>query len=80
MGITREQCRAARAFLGWTQTELQEATKRAGLAVACKTIADFEYGNRDPFERTLRDLQKTFELNGIEFIQGSKGIGLRVKP
>ena len=60
-----EQCRAARAFLNWSQAELAE---RAG--VAKQTLADFERGARTPYPRTLADIKKALEAEGIEFMNG----------
>ena len=77
--ISLEQCRAARALLGWTQERLKSATARGGAKVAKKTIADFEAGNRVPYERTLADIRRALEANGIEFIPGNgKGPGVRL--
>ncbi len=75
MSFTSGQCRAARALLGWSQDELSELSK-----VAKKTIADFERGARQPYERTLRDIRQTLEEAGIEFIpENGGGAGLRFK-
>jgi transcriptional regulator with XRE-family HTH domain len=75
MAMTRDQCRAARALLNWTQDRLAEAA-----SVSKKTLADFEAGNRDPYGRTLADIQKTLENAGIEFIpENGGGAGLRFR-
>lgn len=74
MIITTEQCRAARALLGWSQTNLAEAA-----STATKTIADFERGARIPYERTLQDLKDALEKAGIEFIpENGGGAGVRL--
>jgi DNA-binding XRE family transcriptional regulator len=53
MTFSAAQCRAARALLNWSQTELAEASK-----AATKTIADIEReAARLPYERTLADIQ-----------------------
>jgi transcriptional regulator with XRE-family HTH domain len=57
-----EQCRAARALLGWTQAQLAERT-----GLARKTIADFECNLRSFHFRTLRDITSAFQDAGIEF-------------
>ncbi|SDG43249.1 Helix-turn-helix [Limimonas halophila] len=62
--ITPGQCRAARGFLDWSRDQLAKA---ANVGVA--TIADFERGKRQPYERTLRDIRAAFEAEGIEFLQ-----------
>jgi transcriptional regulator with XRE-family HTH domain len=77
ISISAGQCRAARAFLGWTQRELES---RSG--VSKKSIADFERGASIPYPRTMEDLVETFEEAGIEFQapqEGVAGPGLRLK-
>jgi transcriptional regulator with XRE-family HTH domain len=80
MTFSREQCRAARALLGWTQEQLEEATASAGAKVAKKTIADFEAGNRTPYERTLADIRRALESAGILFLaENGEGPGVRLR-
>lgn len=75
MSISDGQCRAARALLGWTQDEL--STKAA---VAKKTIADFETGKRQPYDRTLADIRAALEGGGVLFIdQNGAGPGVRLR-
>lgn len=75
MSIAPEQCRAARALLGWTQDDLE-----ANSQIAKKTIADFERGAAFPYERTLRDLKDALEAAGVEFIpENGGGAGVRLK-
>ena len=75
MSITSDQCRAARALLKWSQRDLKEKT-----LVARVTIAQFEQGASQPYERTLRDLRIAFEEAGIEFIdENGGGAGVRFK-
>ena len=66
------QCRAARALLRWTQDRLAERA-----AVARKTVADFELGNRSLHRRTRLDITIALEAAGIEFIWGAEGDGVR---
>lgn len=69
--VTARQTRAARAWLGWTQDDLARAS-----TVAKRTIAEFELGNRVPYDRTLRDIREAFERAGVTFIFEDKvGIG-----
>lgn len=69
------QCRAARALLGWSQDELAGAS-----SVNKKTIADFERGARQPFDRTLRDLREALEAAGIQFVsENGGGAGVRFR-
>ncbi|CAN0430545.1 unnamed protein product [Phaeothamnion confervicola] len=73
--LNKEQCRAARGWLGVTQDELSAAT-----GVAQKTIARFETGVVLPQDRTLRDIQHGLEAMGIEFLfEGEKGVGVRLR-
>lgn len=74
MIITAEQCRAARALLGWSQDELVIASK-----VTKSTIANFENGKRQPFDRTLVDIRAALEKAGVIFIpQNGEGAGVRL--
>jgi transcriptional regulator with XRE-family HTH domain len=74
MTISAEQCRAARGLLGWSQTDLSNVSE-----TATKTIADFERGAREPYERTLNDIQVALEKAGVEFIaENGGGAGVRL--
>ena len=75
--IIPSQCRAARALVRMSQADL---AGKAG--VATQTLADFERGARQPYDRTLADIVKALEAAGVEFIQengGGPGVRLR-KP
>ena len=72
--LTAEQCRGARAMLGWSRQELARVAK-----VAVGTIVDFERKARRPYDRTLLDIRRAFENAGIEFIESNNGgPGLRL--
>src|SRR5690349_4839227 len=58
--ISPEQCRAARAWLDWSQAEL---SKRA--SVGLSTVKDFERGERTPIANNRAAIQKVFEQEGI---------------
>jgi len=78
-GLTPEQCRAARALLGWSQTDLEKLA-----SIARKTLTDFEAGKRRPYARTLVEIRQAFEAFGVEFIgpgqaSQSGGPGVRLK-
>lgn len=66
------QCRAARALLRWTQDRLAERA-----AVARKTVADFELGNRSLHRRTRLDITIALEAAGVEFTWAPDGEGVR---
>jgi transcriptional regulator with XRE-family HTH domain len=75
MSIDPAQCRAARGLLGWSQSDLSEASK-----TATKTVADFERGARVPYARTLEDIRKALETAGVEFIaENGGGPGVRLR-
>jgi transcriptional regulator with XRE-family HTH domain len=75
MSLSSVQCRAARALLGWSQAHLSEASK-----VATKTIADFESSLREPQPRTLDELQRALEKEGVEFLNhGQPGVRLTLQ-
>jgi len=61
--ISPEQCRAARAWLGWPQPEL---AKRAGVGLS--TIRDFETGRRTPIQNNRQAIQGALESAGIAFL------------
>jgi transcriptional regulator with XRE-family HTH domain len=71
--LNKEQLRAARAWLGLSQDKVAKMSR-----VASKTIKNFERGASEPYERTLRDIQKVIEKLGIEFVfDGGEGVGIR---
>ena len=61
--ITPEQCRAARSLVRMSQSDLAKAA-----AVAKQTLADFERGARQPYDRTLRDIVQALEAAGVELL------------
>jgi DNA-binding XRE family transcriptional regulator len=75
--ISLEQCRAARAMLGWSQGDLADAAK-----VSRTTVVDFERALRTPHRNNLDAIRRAFEKAGIEFIpENGGGAGLRLaKP
>ena len=78
--LTCQQCKAARAYLGWSAEDL---ASRANVGVA--TVWNFETGVSDPKASTLRALQEAMEKAGLEFLndgsaslQGGAGIRERM--
>ena len=67
------QCRAARALLDWTQSDLMDHC-----GASQKTIADFERGLTRPYRRTLDAMITALEAAGIEFID--RGVRMRASP
>jgi transcriptional regulator with XRE-family HTH domain len=75
--ISAEQCRGARAMLGWSQEALASASR-----ISRPTIVDFERGARTPYANNLAAIRSALEAAGVEFIEengGGAGVRLR-KP
>jgi len=74
--MSPSQCRAARAMLGWSQADLAQRAK-----VAKQTLADFERGARQPYDRTLSDIQGALEEGGVVFLSANEheGEGIRLR-
>jgi transcriptional regulator with XRE-family HTH domain len=60
--MTPDQCRAARAFLNWSQEFLAEKAR-----VIKATIGDYERRKTTPYKKTLEDIRTAFEKAGIRF-------------
>jgi ribosome-binding protein aMBF1 (putative translation factor) len=74
--MSPEQCRAARAWLGWSQQELAQKA-RVGLS----TVKDFERGDRKPMVNNLEAMRCAIETAGIVLIEeGGSPVGIRVEP
>ena len=71
------QCRAGRAWLGWTQGDLSRLS-RVGLS----TLKDFESGGRRTIAATLAQMQQTLERAGVTFQVDRDGrpSGISVSP
>lgn len=69
--ISKDQCRAARALVDWSQDRLAAAS-----GVANTTIRNFEGGKTEPIQSVLSAIRLTLEAAGVEFIDG----GVRLKP
>ncbi|MDM9646335.1 helix-turn-helix transcriptional regulator [Rhizobium sp. S163] len=78
--LTPSQCRAARALLDWTQSELAKRT-----SISAVSIRAFEKGG-DMRESNLRLLTLTFEAADVifenegEMISGGVGVRFRGGP
>jgi len=80
--MTPAQIRAARALLGWKQTDLAEAS-----GVSEISIKNVERGATDARGSTLSKIQAALEAAGIEIIpldgasiSGGPGVRLRKRP
>jgi transcriptional regulator with XRE-family HTH domain len=67
--VTNEQLRAARALLGWSQSEL---ALRAGLSVPTLKRLEGGFGPRVSDEARAK-LKKAIEAAGVEFIEEDGG-------
>src|SRR6266481_8261019 len=76
--ITREQIRAARGLLDWTQVELARAEGLSEVAVK-----NLERGRADPRASTLSAIQQAFDRAGLVFLDPGDtrdgGAGVRLK-
>jgi ribosome-binding protein aMBF1 (putative translation factor) len=61
--MTPEQCRAARGWLAWSQTDLATAAH-----VAVSTVKDFEGARRVPIVNNLAAIRAALEQVGIGFV------------
>ena len=75
-GMSPQQSRAARGWLGWSQTEL---AKRA--SVSLSTVRDFETGVRTPIANNIAAMRRAIGDAGIEFVDDDgEAAGIRRKP
>ena len=66
--MTPEQSRAARGWLGWSQSEL---AKRANVSLS--TVHDFERGQRTPTANNLSSMRRAIEAEGIRLLFDEAG-------
>jgi ribosome-binding protein aMBF1 (putative translation factor) len=69
--LNRQQCKMARAGLGWGQKGLAH---KAGIVPA--TISDFERQVGLPTSRTIKKMKDAFEQAGVKFIDDGTGVGV----
>ncbi len=71
--ISPRLCRAARSLLNWSRSDL---ATHSGLNMA--TVAEYERGDRAPYESTRQKLQAALEQGGVRFLAvGSiEGVGI----
>lgn len=80
--LKSEQCRAARALLNWSQSDLVGAS---GVSIATVKRLEAQAGAMAGNKPTIDALLSAFERAGIEFIgEGATstggGVGARLKP
>jgi len=71
--ITPKQCKAARAFLGWSQQDLADKAR-----ITQKTLTDFERGITNPQRRIAEDIKTIFVEAGIKFENDNEGQGTKL--
>lgn len=73
--MTREQCRAARALLDWSQDELAAKSE-----VSVTAVRNFERGATAPMRNNLAAMQRALEVAGVLFIpENGGGPGVRLR-
>jgi len=73
--LTKEQSRAARALIDWSQAQLASAAN-----LGESTVRDFEKGRRVPTVNNLAAIRAALEAAGVEFIPpNGSGAGVRLK-
>jgi transcriptional regulator with XRE-family HTH domain len=61
--MSPEQSRAARGWLGWSQTELATRAR-----VSISTVRDFENGHRVPIVNNLDAMRRAIEGAGLQLL------------
>lgn len=78
MSITKEQSRAGRALLGWSQDELAKKSH-----LGSSTVRNFEAGRHTPAHNNLTAIRTALEAAGVELIDengGGPGVRLTKRP
>jgi ribosome-binding protein aMBF1 (putative translation factor) len=71
--MSPEQCRAARAWLNWSQAALA-----AKAQVSSSTVRDFEAGKRIPHANNLTAIRSALEGQGLAFQYADDGSPLGI--
>lgn len=71
--MSPEQSRAARGWLGWSQSEL---ARRAHVSLS--TVRDFELGQRTPIANNITAIRRAIEDAGVRLVfdQDGKAAGI----
>lgn len=66
--MTPQHSRAARSWLGWSQSELGRRAR-----VSLSTVRDYETGRREPIANNLVAMERAIHDAGIEFVFDESG-------
>jgi transcriptional regulator with XRE-family HTH domain len=72
--ISSEQCKAGRAVLNWTQSDLSNES-----GVSLRTLQEFEGDKRTPNKTTLQGLLAALERNGIALGKDSASLSWKFR-
>ena len=72
--ITHAQIRAARALIGWKQTDLAKAA-----SVSEMSVKNIERGDTDPRVSTLQAIQTALEQAGVRFVEDGVEVGVMTR-
>jgi DNA-binding XRE family transcriptional regulator len=73
--VTHDQCRQARALLGWDEWKLANRAR-----ISEQTVRNLEAGTRRSHAGTVAAVRAALEAAGVEFIaENEGGVGVRLR-